>query len=1158
MPELNSAESVTKFLRSKNGSYKEIIETANKLLDSEFDIYLPNKDIFILELLCDRLNDFNTPAFKQWKYNKESWHLLIKIWNDLGEKESDRSIRNRIIHRLRLIEIIIATLDTDIDDTFIDTIIDFINIVKRDYYIDAEESLLIDFLSKYTIRLSKLPTYKQSQALAWTQSVKDVINSPKSSLNYAPTRKSYTKFIHDAIPSILNFLVVCEFSEIKDVYEDIVRKSIFNSTFKTDLVKQIKPILSTLSKESVIVLFKLSVENTSNKDFQLCEDLFTAIVEVPHFIKLTVEFLSIIEFYNKTVSTNFVKSLYTEEINSTSVINWKLIVYLLRLDIELALENANYISQQTKVMKDLEVVNEIGKCLLDAHVKSRDLIKFIMEIWPEMIRSNRFYESNQFVSEVSKTIDDLSASHLINLVTSLYKIEDRNSLQPLLTSVIKGVLSGSVAKQGQLKDTLLSHAEIINTDLAIYWQLRYYLLCIYGNDFITDLKKFKKKDSKYYFDFIFRSIEVSGNMDIIKGEEKQVLKAIKSDKESILLCIKRWLIIIETCFNETQLHAFLDIVFKALEPSEIISCFEQYGDFIFERTTFVSALIKYLNSEVKTSPKISKIVQYVPLQAIDRRQRVSLIDNVFDIIVSTKANTSVTEYFTTLEYLLSQPSFGSQIEKEHERIFEILSVKGADKNQSVVNIIKNIWIHHLTQLSHDDSKTYVTGMLKKLNTYFSSKKVASNINIPQYEVAYLILSNSQGKRIDDETIHSVQTLKLNVLKSSGSRITSIISGKNLDLDNINWLLKSFLLVNANDQVDYLSLIKKTGDSIKNTDTSAVANDIRRVCFTLIAKNLEVKGVEDVFYVLALFLSLRSHFDLDLTNEISDYVKEISQQDGDILTTVFSYVLISTAEADSTYIGACVTLLGALIKSLNKDITDHHRLFITAISTIISKAEIISLQSSLDFLSIVREALGDKVWLFSQSALEITVTFIDKCCLLSSISSSDLSVDLYILATQAFSHILLYHRYKLTSRHHIIISSCSYFLESLSNKRKESPISSSKLAARSYARLLENLCEPSKTSLSIKDKTNLTSSSVLAKRVLRKHLPILVVNYIFFNLKYNFESSINDEIMPGIYSAFDVLSQEEIRLISSSLDIPGKTFLRSLYSNYKDHGKWKDI
>lgn len=49
----------------------------------------------------------------------------------------------------------------------------------------------------------------------------------------------------------------------------------------------------------------------------------------------------------------------------------------------------------------------------------------------------------------------------------------------------------------------------------------------------------------------------------------------------------------------------------------------------------------------------------------------------------------------------------------------------------------------------------------------------------------------------------------------------------------------------------------------------------------------------------------------------------------------------------------------------------------------------------------------------------------------------------------------------------------------------------------------------------------------------------------------------DSLLSGIFKIFDVLSQIELQLVSATLDIPSRTYYRSLYSNYKDNGKWKD-
>jgi len=163
--------------------------------------------------------------------------------------------------------------------------------------------------------------------------------------------------------------------------------------------------------------------------------------------------------------------------------------------------------------------------------------------------------------------------------------------------------------------------------------------------------------------------------------------------------------------------------------------------------------------------------------------------------------------------------------------------------------------------------------------------------------------------------------------------------------------------------------------------------------------------------------------------------------------------------------------------------------------------------------------------------------------------------IYIQTTKMVSSILLFHRYKLSSRHHMIITTFVSLMEPLCLKNHSEMLSSSKEAAAAYSRLLTNLCEGSTKELS---KNSLSSSSTLIKKAMRKHLPVLLLNYVYYNLKFNFHSIVQEELTTGVFSILDVLSQTELQLVSSSLDVPGKSYFKTLYSTYKDHGKWKDV
>lgn len=132
-----------------------------------------------------------------------------------------------------------------------------------------------------------------------------------------------------------------------------------------------------------------------------------------------------------------------------------------------------------------------------------------------------------------------------------------------------------------------------------------------------------------------------------------------------------------------------------------------------------------------------------------------------------------------------------------------------------------------------------------------------------------------------------------------------------------------------------------------------------------------------------------------------------------------------------------------------------------------------------------------------------------------------------------------------------------FVSLLSPLTLKSSLSVNPECSRAYSRLLSNLCEPSITSKSLAS-NQLTTASTLIKKSLRKYLPSLLVNYINLALTKNFSRENNDEIMMGIFNIFDVFSPRELETTVALLDSQGIVLYKTIYNDYKDHGKWKDI
>ncbi|KAK9479357.1 Urb2/Npa2 family-domain-containing protein [Lipomyces japonicus] len=133
-------------------------------------------------------------------------------------------------------------------------------------------------------------------------------------------------------------------------------------------------------------------------------------------------------------------------------------------------------------------------------------------------------------------------------------------------------------------------------------------------------------------------------------------------------------------------------------------------------------------------------------------------------------------------------------------------------------------------------------------------------------------------------------------------------------------------------------------------------------------------------------------------------------------------------------------------------------------------------------------------------------------------------------------------------------------------------------ALAYSRLISNLCEPNQTSRS-KNSTvsntrkrgidqastfssesqlmNLSSRSGNSRRALSKHIPFLVIEYIYSTLYFRYDSDVRQAIMSGLYTLLDMHGQNELKVINAGLDSAGREIFRTIYSDYSKFGKWHE-
>jgi nucleolar pre-ribosomal-associated protein 2 len=185
--------------------------------------------------------------------------------------------------------------------------------------------------------------------------------------------------------------------------------------------------------------------------------------------------------------------------------------------------------------------------------------------------------------------------------------------------------------------------------------------------------------------------------------------------------------------------------------------------------------------------------------------------------------------------------------------------------------------------------------------------------------------------------------------------------------------------------------------------------------------------------------------------------------------------------------------------------------------------------------------------------------------------------IYIRLCRLLGLLLGLHRQKIGGRFHLILPAMQRLLHCLFAKAKKR---ASRLAksdtgsaqqphwlsqldathATHFTRLLTSLCDPTVSAVSRPtphgaSHEGLTDQTKKAKRIAGQYLQYLIMDYAQRSLLGTLSPEVKAALLPGLYSALDVMSRETMRAMNAGLDISGRAVFKSLYDDYMRFGKW---
>lgn len=1144
-----STEALTKLLRSKEITTGQIYDIVRQF--DHLDLYFPNRENFILELLIDRWNDQKLVEFKK---DHKMWELFNDMWIGLG----DDVILKKMFKRLRFVPHLIKSLElVDID------VIEFLKALKQTcslinsiVTVDVSVENANSILGKAVKLVSQMEvdcTFR-SQFLEEIQILADLRNIPEVSTKLSnsycdevllPSLKYTCKFENETYdPTIESLAKLLEFFVFSPAVDTVKLLTKFADTYGNEL-----------RVDDTLILFKKSISFMSKENFLQLEKVFTIMTKLHPELSPTL--LKELSLSKKTMSREFLDNLFDEALiafkGQQDPSNlWQMIFHILDLDIEVGIDNNDRLLDLITGEKDrnFEWTVKLWTKLISCHSDARELPQFLekLEVYcRENGKSSHFlltdkdfteavstrsasFSISQYKTAVSKLLDELEADSedLISLFLLKMLLQGLTKLPNASVNDVKGPLKTVFKLKG-------------GKNQSQFWQIRYLIMEVF-DDILPDeilgsseneiqtsiVYNESPMDLLYYFFKLreYKVFDLTPIVNVFMGNVRQL--APEQQSQVLANVFTNWSTIINSLFPSNEIQYLAELLCTNRNIHILENLFND--DDIFEESNVMRFIVSRLFNSYNDE-KVARLILTIPIQCINKTIRVELINGISDKAPLTDLDLSV------MVHLLENPTFKSDIESNWKSLASFM-----DRNMLEFTyeqpVFETIWNNHLSQRKEAVSQEFLKDGIASL----SAKLEKNGLDLAIMKMAFLVIKiGGKGENKDLRNKYS-------------QRVLELIVGEYVDTKDVkisSWLLRTLYYVIDRDQIDspkvtaiLSAFIKDLGSAIREADQDLLAS-----VFLLFSALYDDK----LEYIFAHYMVLReASVDAILLKPGLEAVIRRSLEGGTEDFNHALYLTISSFElCTPVYAEGLLELYQVQLEHLGRDNVVGSRLFVKSLSafyTNSSKFEC-ARNSILQTLQCINGLLTSKSWIFSQYCVEMLFPMCLKLSL-NSIRAAEGSDEFFISTTKLISNILFNHRMKLSNRHHLVIALISEYLELLSNHEVTKLSSSS---SRSLSRLIINFCEP--VSGPVKGKNTLNSKVSMLKSSLRKHVPILLIKYVHLSISSPFEPSSRTELTTAMYSIFDLLSQNELGLVNAALDNAGRQYLKGLYADYRKTGRW---
>lgn len=1141
-----STEALTKLLRSKDITTSQIIEITSHF--DELDLYFPNKEIFILELIQDRWNDQKLINFKQ---DYKIW----KLYNDMFSKVTDDTLKKKLLKDLRFVPHLmkaLEVLDSDISEILIELerLCILINSMIR-IEISAENAITI---------LGRILSLIQRTNSNHENLVHQMINLTDISNFFQVTPKMSDCYCRELLLPTIKYIV--KFGSDLTILSEFLSKFLFDPSM--DPVQLLESFVgknhSRLKSDDCVLIFEKSIQSFSKQNFSLLEKIFTIITSTQS--QLAPSLLKKLSVSKKTMSQEFLDKLLQESLKDPNYDHsfWSLILHILDLDVEIGIQNFDRLITLVTEWKDKDVqsVLALWDKLIQCFINAREFLEFLEKMQSycgDQKESSIFLlKDSTFSSKISNNVSTLSVSQLKFIITSLVDriLETFSDNSEISGSVLKLILKGlsrlSYISLPELKPAVSKVFEVQANHPSKLWEIWYLAMEIYDDivplDSLESIEKqlslffsleTKPKELFYYF-FKLREYTTFDLTPLSDALLQFLQESTKETKRVVLKDIfSNWYSLLNSSFPRNSLEQLTSI----LVSDEYIDLLNEIftDDNIFEEPNVIYFLVQKLQERFEQQESVLQLKK-IPIQCINKNVRIDLINSLSSKNVITKVDIEL------IGHLLSNPTFKSNIERRADSLFCLIS-QTTDKLTYENVAVEKVWKSHLGQMKEINSIQFI----QEGTQFISNAMNGEAYNIVVFQMAFLALKTCRSNVLDP--------LKIDFIE----KCLKVLSDPNInEITEIIWFLRALYHIFKLDN-NYISKDKRVRQDVLNICQSLKNSnkEMQKELLTSIFLLYSTTYEDKLEYLYAHYMVLRNWNiePKEILPAIEDSISDASKTNLMEFNKAFGNLTFSLGVCESDFNEGLIELYRIQIEHLEKENNIGTHLFVRSLSEFYTNCENFrnSRISVLQLLTTLQSLLVSKPWLFSQYCIEMIFPLCLKL-MNTFFEDSNTNDDIFISIVKIISNILLAQGVKLTNRHHLMNGFLCICLELIADYRNTHLSSQS---AKSLSRLISNFVEPSSSgntySNKHSNKNNLSSTIGLQKKLLRKYVPVLLIKFIHLSIYQPFEGTARKELVSSVYAIFDLISQAELNMINSILDFAGRQYFKSLYAEYKKVGKW---